>query len=104
MNREGGPGLAIQQVFLLGPRAEQHAVHALEIAVDFRLAHVALDAVDGRGMAGGGQPRALDAEQLLQLHEAVVEHRGEVRGGAAALARADVEGVDHLHVVAGAPQ
>ena len=91
---------ASQQVDLLVPGGEQHAVDALEVAVDLGLAHDALDRVDGGAVAAGGEFRAVDAEQLLERHEAVIEHRRQVRGGAAGLAGADVEGVDHLHVVA----
>ena len=87
-----------KQLRLLRARAEQHPVEPFEVTIDFRLAHGTLDEVDGGCVASGRESRAVGSEELLQFHETVVQHRGQVRGCTAGFARADFEGVDDLNV------
>jgi hypothetical protein len=72
----------------------------LEVAGDGFLVRELFDAVDGGQVAGHGELRALAAEQLLEMREAVVEHRGQMGRGAPRLAGADAVRVDDLHLAA----
>src|SRR5205085_1835070 len=74
---------------------EQVAVQPGEVAVDPLLAGDRLDAVDGGGVARGGQRRRLGAAGALQLGVAVVEGVGQVGGGPAGLAAGDRAVVQH---------
>ena len=95
-----GVELALEGLAPIAFGEEQVAVEAREVAVDALLAHDGLDAVDRRGVAVGGEPRALAAVQLLDLEVAVVEHVGEVRGGRLRHAAGDRAVVEHRHLLA----
>jgi len=99
-----GARFLIQEIHLVGLRAEQHAVQPFEVTVDLVLAHDALDEIDGGPVTVGRQSRAVGAEKLREVHEPVVEHRRQVRSGASRFTCADAECVDELHIVTLTPQ
>ena len=72
--RRGGRLLA-QRPILLGLRADEIPVQALEIALDGFLAHDAFDQIDGRRVTAGRGARTVRSEKPLELHEAIVQHR-----------------------------
>ena len=84
-----GGQLAIEERFVVLGSAEQVAVEPLEVTRDPLAGHDALDAIDGRRVALGREPRAALAVEALEIEIAIVERIDEMGGRRAGLAAAD---------------
>jgi hypothetical protein len=92
-----GLQLAVEICLVVFGRAKKVAVQSREIAGDALARHDALDAIDRRGVALGGEPRAALAMEPLEIHEAIVQRIDEVRRRRAGLPAADRAVFDDHH-------